>query len=278
MRQNLSWRVNLIGAALIALMLRASYWQWGRYEAKLQFISQLENNLELPAVPLRQLVESTVGRSEAIHRRVLVEGEYDFEHEMVLKNRKHEDDSGFFVITPLKIKGLESFVLVNRGFIPFSGGERTARTKFQKQRQSIFKGLIKPSTDPKFLAPADPQSGRDRAWVDGWLRVDIPKMAKQLPYAVLPFYLEVMAEGLHSTSQISSQIVRSTAGKEELFFLPMRTAEPRARLKQMSYPIPVFDPVVPPDRHLGYVYEWMAMAVLTALICFVLQLKPILKR
>jgi hypothetical protein len=74
-----------------------------------------------------------------------------------------------------------------------------------------------------------------------------------------------------------SQIVKSSAGKEEL--LIMGLADPAAGNRpdfdpNLSYPIPVFDTVLPAGRHLGYVYEWAIMAFATLLIGLVLQLRP----
>ena len=48
---------------------------------------------------------------------------------------------------------------------------------------------------------------------------------------------------------------------------PVKEADPA------KYPIPVYDTVIPPGRHLGYVFEWAVMALMTFLICLILQFK-----
>ena len=40
-----------------------------------------------------------------------------------------------------------------------------------------------------------------------------------------------------------------------------------------AYPIPTFDTTPPPDIHLGYVYEWAFMALLTISIGLIMQFK-----
>jgi hypothetical protein len=40
-----------------------------------------------------------------------------------------------------------------------------------------------------------------------------------------------------------------------------------------EYPFPAYDTTPPPDIHIGYVYEWAFMALLTFLIGLVLQFR-----
>ncbi len=254
-------------------MIRASFWQWERYQFKLTLRNKLEANLNLPVVSLSELLSKSLPQEEILNRRVSVSGEYDFTHEVVLQNRKLEDEPGVFVITPLKVDGLEKLVLVNRGFIPFADGAKDKRVKFQKESKVSFQGLVKESISRKLFAPKDDEQSLGKTWVDRWLRVDLPLMQRQLPYQIYPLYLEVMGDVNADSSQISSQILKSGAGREELFFLPSRLEKNQVE-KIRDYPVPVFDTIVPPDRHLGYVYEWGAMAVLTGLICLVIQFKP----
>ena len=65
-------------------------------------------------------------------------------------------------------------------------------------------------------------------------------------------------------------------GKDELFFLPAKENVIRApsEIPNYDWPVPVFNTVIPPGRHFGYVFEWAIMALMTALICLVLQLRP----
>ena len=40
------------------------------------------------------------------------------------------------------------------------------------------------------MSPADPPLGPDRPRLDAWHRVDIPRIQEQIPYSLLPLYLE----------------------------------------------------------------------------------------
>lgn len=234
----------------------------------------LEDRLSLPPAPLKSLrKELQTDPKSLIHRRVLIEGQYDFEHEMLIRNRRLDDRPGFHVITPLKLSFTEDFILVNRGFIPLESGSKDIRSDFQQNKEVHFLGLIKEGVARRLLAPSDPPAGDGLAWVDAWLRVDIEKMNRQLPYRLLPIYAEVMS--LENPQEVKSSIVRSDSGREELLFLPSRAhpAEIKER-ENTDYPTPVFEMVVPAGRHFGYVFEWGFMALGTFLMCIVLQLRP----
>ena len=84
-------------------MLRLSYWQWERYIAKNNFVDELEQRINQPIIPLEQAIEEVNGNWELLlHRRVEVSGIWEFEHEIVKRNRKDErDGAGVHIITPL---------------------------------------------------------------------------------------------------------------------------------------------------------------------------------
>lgn len=278
MRIYFSLKITAVGIVLVALMLRASWWQWERYQEKQAFIQTLAARLAEPIVPLESLLTKPSADWDAYtHRRVQVRGVFDFEHEMALRNRRYGETAGMHALTPLRLEtgsGESHFVLVNRGFIPISRTSRDARREFQSQASIEFVGLIKASSRRAFLAPADPPAGRDLPWVDHWLRVDIPSIARQLPYSILPIYLEIMST--QDKEAVEESMLASSSGKDELLFLGARATQVShvGMEPNLPYPLPVFDTVIPPGRHFGYIFEWAGMAIMTALICFILQLRP----
>ena len=79
---------------------------------------------------------------------------------------------------------------------------------------------------------------------------------------------------------VQDKIVTSSSGREEILMLSPRTAQIQSasKLTPERFPIPMYDTVIPPGRHLGYVYEWAFMALATLAIGVVLQLRPVAKR
>ena len=281
MRFRFSPKVTIIGSLLIIGMLRLSYWQYERHLAKLDYIKLLSSRLNEPVTPFNSLLERV--NQEGVYtadnwepffrRRVAVSGQFDFSHEVVLRNRRYEGIPGVYALAPLKLEGSEYYILVSRGFIPLPYSPLEERKKFQRDAQITFTGLLKETVPPKFLAPSDPVAGDVKPWVDAWLRVDLANMQKQLPYKILPVFLEVMESG--DVKGVEEKIVSSKSGRDEMFMLPGQESAIKSDqdIPAIAYPVPIYDTVVPPGRHQGYIYEWAGMAVMTFLVCLVLQLK-----
>lgn len=282
-----SWKTTSICSALALSMLVAAGWQWSRHEWKVGLIQELTGNLEKPVVRLEtlqsELPESELLTKDAwdkfLFRRVEISGTYDFSKEVVVKNRRLGNFAGFHVITPLKLDGSDRYIIVNRGFIPLGTEARNYRANFHHPQRDSFTGLIKEGVTPKFFSPSDGVPGIERPWIDAWLRVDLKKMQEQLPFTILPIYLEKI--GASSSKEILGDIVKeSEAGRNEILMYtsdkrvhnqgPVATSDPT--FDNSQFPVPAHDTTPPPDIHLGYVFEWSFMALLTAAIGIILQL------
>jgi surfeit locus 1 family protein len=266
---------SVICLVLAALMARASIWQWDRHLEKQELIQTLRSTLERPPADLQELAANRVDWSTELWRRIHITGSYDFEREVIVRrNRGSQERAGFHVITPLKLDGSEQYILVDRGFIPLGREARDFRKRYHEPAHIDQYALIKASSPPKLFAPPDPAVGGSSPWADIWIRVNVEAMQKQLPYKVLPIYVELM--NTPDDPLLPEKIVKeSSAGRNEVLALTgqkqvenMGLDSPDAR-----YPIPHFDTTPPPDIHLGYVYEWAFMALLTIAIGIVLQLK-----
>jgi surfeit locus 1 family protein len=267
-------KVSIITALLAMGMVRASVWQWDRHIQKQALIGELNETLHREPIDLGVLIAQKPDWSCETFRRVKVSGTFDFEREILLRNRNLDGRAGAHVITPLKIDSTGEHVLIDRGFIPLGREGREQRRDYQKPLQSTFFGLIKNSSPKKFLAPSDPPAGAGHPWVDQWIRVDIPNIQAQLPYPLLPIYLETMEDP--NDPLLASKIVREgAAGKSDVLMLTGQKSVESFGMESpdANYPLPTYDITPPPDIHLGYVYEWAFMAILTLLIGVVMQLK-----
>jgi surfeit locus 1 family protein len=107
------WILLAAGAALLFVSL--GFWQWHRGEHRSalwqEFARDDQPPIEAPAANLAQLPQFT---------RVRLAGEFDTAHQFLLDNMSHGGAPGYEVLTPLKL-GDGSHVLVDRGWVPFSG-------------------------------------------------------------------------------------------------------------------------------------------------------------
>lgn len=287
-----SWKTSLIGLILITGMVRLAFWQWSRYLEKQAYLEELDRRLQNPVIPLTKLLEESGLSSSSpkpsdpslhvmLHRRVSLSGSFDFSHEMVKRNRKDEQDGpGVHVITPLLIDGLNQYVLVNRGYIPLSIQSQSARASFHEEGTVGFVGLVKLTETPRsFLSPNDPPTGKEKPWVDAWLRVNLEKIQEQLPYPILPFHLELISKvddpKQLTTKELEDALVTNSNARSEIFYLGdnLNKVSTGELNPNRHYPVPAFSTVVPSATHLLYVFEWGFMALLTLLICVGLQFR-----
>jgi cytochrome oxidase assembly protein ShyY1 len=272
-----SWYITAPALVLILAMCRLSYWQWTRHVEKKALIAEMDQRLHLEPVEITPFaINDQVDWNKLIHRRLWIHGTYDFEHEMVLRNRRHKGQPGTFVLTPLRLHGTSRHILVSRGHLPLPESSKEQRSKYRGSKEVSFVGLVKESSRQHFLAPPDPATGQNKPWVEGWLRVDLDKMNAQLPYKLLPVYVELMPSA--NLEQILEDIVASKNDKNEILSLTSRSAAFTTsavtnglKQPQLSNPTPVNDLIIPPGRHLGYVFEWIALALLTVFIAFIIQ-------
>lgn len=268
-------KVSLVTGILAVGMLKASAWQWERHLQKQELLTTLNNTLHQEPVELPALASSAPNWDQLTFRRVHLSGTFDFEHEFLLRNRNLNGRAGAHIITPLKVDGTNNLhVLVDRGFVPLGREGRELRAKYHEPSHATLYGLIKASSAPKFLAPQDPPAGDGRPWVDLWLRVDIPAIQKQIPYPLLPVFLETMEDP--NDPLLASKIVKEgSAGRNDVLMLSGQNNVENFGMDSpdAKYPIPTYDITPPPDIHLGYVYEWAFMALLTLLIGALMQVK-----
>jgi surfeit locus 1 family protein len=275
MRFNFSWKITVTCAVLALGMIRASIWQWDRHIQKQELITTLRSTLEREVVELRSLLNSPPNWSAQTWRRVKLSGSFDFDREVIVRrNRGENDHAGFHVITPLKLDSSEIYVLVDRGFIPLGRHEREYRKRYHRPQHVELYGLVKEASVPKLFAPNDPPASLDKPWVDLWIRVNVEAISKQLPYPVLPIYLEVMSNP--EDPLLADRIVKEgSAGRNDVLALTGQKNVENFGMSSpdLEYPLPHFDTTPPPDIHLGYVYEWGFMALLTLGIGFIAQLR-----
>jgi cytochrome oxidase assembly protein ShyY1 len=268
--------VSVICICLSLLFCRLSYWQWERYIAKQDVVSLLQTNIAKGVVPFPEIIAlaEKQGWAPFIHRRVSVQGEFDYSGEVILRNRRLHGIAGAHVITPLRLGGSGDVVLVNRGFIPLEFSKLEERARYRKDAGAAFTGLVKESMTRRWLAPADPESGPGNPRVDAWLRVDLSAIGRQLPYRSLPIYLEIL-ETSDAAQAVEEVVAADASGRDELLSLTHRGMTQTGGMSGApahDYPVPTVNRIIPASRHLSYVYEWLILAAFALAIGVVLQI------
>jgi len=121
---------------------------------------------------------------------VVVQGQYDFSQEVLLRNQELDGKLGFHVLTPLRIANLDQAVLVDRGWIPFDQASPEKRRQYQEQGVVTVNGVIRrPQTRPDFGGVADPTLAPGETRLDAWNIVNLERIQQQTDQSLLPVYI-----------------------------------------------------------------------------------------
>lgn len=171
-----------------------------------------------PEVPVSAL------RGERSNRRVRAAGSFDRAYEVVIRGQAYREAPGVHVVTPLRLEGSDSAVLVNRGFVPAADGATADLEEAGEPGRVELTGIAF-----ELAAAADggqPVTSRGQTT---WRRLDLAAIRAQTPYPVMDVV-----------------IVRG----------PPDTAGP--------YPRRVPPPALSDGPHLNYAIQWFSFATIAA--------------
>ncbi len=226
---------GLVGAVCLALGI----WQLGRLA-----IRRAANVQALTGRALPPLVGDSMSATQVIpHRRAVLTGELDPAHEFVLRNHLVRGVPAVQIITPLRIPGMDSAVLVNRGYVPAPDAVDPGAARWTEPGTRIFQGILLPIPDRGDGSPLT-RNGRET-----WKRLDLHAIRARVPYPVAAAYLVVQpypAEGNAHT------------------------------LNGRVYPFRAELPSMDEGPHLMYAIQWfgIAAAVLAFGVLFILKGGP----
>jgi len=163
------------------------------------------------------------------YRRVTLRGEFDREWPLYLDNRPYQHNPGFYLLMPFKIAGSERHVLVARGWIPLDGHERNR---------------MPPPTTPV-----------------GALQID--GIVVRNPGHVYQFG---QSPPLHAGAIMQNLTVDEFAQTSGFLMQPLLLEQSSDTHDGLVRDWPL--PSVGIERHLGYAFQWYALA-LTAFLFFV---------
>jgi len=219
---------TVLVAAAIALTVRLGFWQLDRLSQRRAFNARVTTQLQAPVLLLS---------GDALHldlisleyRAVKVRGVYDFDQQIALRNQAWENQSGVHLITPLHIEGADQVVLVDRGWVPAVDFTSTDWEAYDEAGMVEVQGMIRAAQDkPDFGRRSDPLPGPGEPPLKLWNFVNVQAIAQQLPYPLLPVYIQ-------------------QAPRPSWIDLPYRTQ-------------PVLD--LSEGPHQGYALQWFTFALL----------------
>ena len=228
--------LHVLLVALVTTMCSLANWQLDRHVERKAFNATLIQRFSEPPRPLAELLQQYSDREDAQWRLATVSGTYLEQSTVNVVNVSQDGRAGYDPVTPLEIDG-GKIVLINRGFVPLDAPQPLPPTGFVE-----ITGRIRLSAERRTGAVSDSPTGV----LTDIQRVDIDRLAQQLPAPVVDVYLEA---------------TQSTPADNEMLSI-------------------IAPPVFGNGPHLGYVGQWLlfSMCAIGGWIALVVREKRLLQK
>jgi surfeit locus 1 family protein len=168
----------VLAAFAAVIFVRLGLWQLARLSERRAFNATIEQQQLGAPIPLVDLPRDP---ARAHYRAASVEGSYDYDHELVYSNRTRRGSPGVDLLTPVRVAGRDTAVLVNRGWVYSPDGASVDLQKWREGPTARLKGYVELTTGDTALAV----SSHARVV----RHVSRAELKDKIPYPVAPYYL-----------------------------------------------------------------------------------------
>ncbi len=181
---------TLLVIAGAAVMARLGIWQLDRLAQRRLFNARVTTQMAQPQLLLTgDALSADLAGME--YRSVIVRGQYDFTDQVALRNQAWDNQGGVHLLTPLKIEGTDTYVLVERGWVPGLESSPGDWRQYDEPGTVEVRGIIRRSqSKPDFGRRADPVPAPGEGPLRLWYFTNVERIAAQLPYSLLPVYVQ----------------------------------------------------------------------------------------
>lgn len=186
---------TLLVLAGMAVMARLGVWQLDRLAQRRANNARVLVQVSQPPLDLNTApLQDSAWQASLVdmqYRKAVVTGEYDFSQQVVLKDQIWQNQVGVHLLTPFHISGSNQVILVDRGWIPQSDFSTGALGKYDQAGVLTVTGVIRDSQNNSFLGlRADPKPAPGQDKLTALYNPNIPLIAGQVPYPLLPVYIQ----------------------------------------------------------------------------------------
>ena len=179
------WTLLFCTIALVAacVFLRLGFWQLERLNQRKSTNATIAHQRLSNPVAVAALPRDT---GEAHYRGARVDGVFDYEHELVYVNRTRRGSPGVELLTPVRIAGSDTAVLVNRGWVYSPDGGFVDRSRWREGGPAHVAGYVELFSTEAVPAPSpDPRRMR---------RMNRDAIQARIPYPIAAFYVVVVGD------------------------------------------------------------------------------------
>lgn len=175
-----------------ALCVRLGIWQLDRLEQRKSFNAHVEAMWAASPISLPdQLGDFPLEEME--YRAITASGEFDYDHQVALRNQYWQNQYGYHLITPLVI-GEGIAVLVDRGWIPADNNDAPHDWQAYPSGSGPvnISGIVRLGQEtPDVGGRPDPTLEPGQSQLEFWNNVNVLRLAEQMPYELVEVYIQV---------------------------------------------------------------------------------------
>ena len=173
----------LVAIALIIAMIGLGFWQLNRAAYKAEKQQNMDQRI---GVETQQLPSHIVDAEEWAFFRVSVSGEYLPELGFLVDNIINKSVPGVSAVTPMRIKGSQTLILVDRGWLGWAEDRTFLPVVETPEGDLDITGLLVPAAKDHFYL-TDPETSGERKQL--WSQLDINRFINMTSNPVQPLIL-----------------------------------------------------------------------------------------
>ena len=220
---------------MLPLFMSLGFWQQDRAEQKRALHHEFETRQGSDVIELNSKHALREIFDELRWRKILAEGTFSKDINILLDNQVENGVAGYFVYTPFKLKEQDVWVLVNRGWIAADPSRRQEPTIPEVDGPVLITGHV-------YVSPGEPYLLADTALESGW--------PKRIQAIEMDKFEAVVKQNMNV----------------ELFPHPVRIDSGVAAALTVDWQVVN----VSPEKHTGYAVQWFTMAA-ALFILFILR-------
>lgn len=209
-----------LAVVMAAICVRLGIWQLDRLAQRRAMNARIAGRMAAPSIDVRSIAGDT---TQVRFATVIVSGTPDFGHEVLLTHRGNDGSPGVDILTPVRVAGSDSAVIVNRGWV-YSPDGMTIDPPRWRESDTVFTGYI----DSFESAPSDTVRRQ------GIRRASYEAIARTIPYPIRRFYVVALGDSAADTT--------ATGGR------------PRV--------VRLHPPQLGEGPHMSYALQWFAFATI----------------
>ena len=121
-------------------------------------------------------------------------GSPDYDHELIYASRSYKGSPGVNILTPVRVAGRDTAVIVDRGWVYAPDGETVDLAKWH-DRDTVFTGYVEefPSVDGA-MSTVHPRT---------IMRLGYAAVSKALPFPVAPVYIVMLGDSVVAPDRLA---------------------------------------------------------------------------